>query len=95
MDGATNKVTVWRSGKAHTPEHFSKEQDIALGPVIAFMSVHPVEGYGDRKRSPEDVLEDVSLGRYTTDEARDLFGVAISGKPLSVDDLETERLRQQ
>ncbi len=97
MDGATNKVTVWRSGKAHTPEHFSKEQDIALGPGDRVHVCTPGGGgYGDpKKRSPEDVLEDVSLGRYTTDEARDLFGVAISGKPLSVDDLETERLRQQ
>ena len=88
---------MWRSGLAHTPEHYSKEQDIALGPGDRIHVCTPGGGgYGSSiERLPEDVLEDVRLGRYTTDQARDLFGVEITGQPFSVDELETERLRQQ
>ena len=95
-DGATNKVTVWRSGVAHTPEHLSKEQNIALRPGDRVHVRTPGGGgYGDaRERLPEEVLEDVRLGRYTVSQARELFGVELSGQPLAIDEAETNRLRR-
>ena len=40
-------------------------------------------GYGDPlTRPPQAVCEDVRLGRYTPDQARDLFGVALTGTPV-------------
>lgn len=90
-DGATNEVTVWRSGKPHTPEHLSKEQDI---PLSAGDRVHVRTpgggGYGEPfTRDCALVLEDVRLGRYTAEEARDLFGVVVD------DEAATERLRRK
>ncbi len=95
-DGATNKVTVWRSGEAHTPEHLSKEQNIALRPGDRVHVRTPGGGgYGNAKeRLPEEVLEDVRLGRYTIAQARELFGVELAGQPLAIDEAETNRLRR-
>ncbi|SEL40996.1 N-methylhydantoinase B [Roseovarius azorensis] len=78
-DGAVNEVTVWRGGVAYTPVHLSKEQDI---PLSAGDRVHVRTpgggGYGDpAARDPQAVAEDVRLGRYTADEARALFSVAV------------------
>ena len=44
-------------------------------------------------RDPDAVLEDVRLGRYSANQARELFGVAIAGEPPAVDKIETESLR--
>ncbi len=95
QDGAPNEVTVWRDGASYTPEHLSKEQDISLQ---AGDRVHVRTpgggGYGNpRERSTEAVLEDVRLGRYSIEQARDMFGVEINGSPVAVDEVETERLR--
>lgn len=94
-DGGLNKVTVHRGGKAYTPDHFSKEQDISL---CAGDRVHVQTpgggGYGpplDRK--PDLVFEDVRLGRYSEQQASDLFGVVIAGTPPNVDTDATQLLR--
>ena len=44
-------------------------------------------------RDPEAVLEDVHLERYTVAQAREMFGVVLSGSPMEVDASETARLR--
>lgn len=96
-DGARNQVTVWQSGKAYTPEHLSKAQDI---PLVAGDRVNVKTpgggGYGDPfKRSSHAVFEDVRLGRYTSDEAKVKFGVAIDNgvDGFSIDQSSTRALR--
>ncbi len=95
-DGAPNEVTVWRNGEAHTPEHLSKEQDIPLQAGDRVRVRTPGGGgYGDpTARDPDAVLEDVRLGRYSAEDARALFGVAISGEPPAVDEAATQSLRR-
>lgn len=86
-DGARNQVRVMRSGVPYTPEHLSKEQDIALQPGDRVRVRTPGGGgYGDPfERPAEAVCEDVALGRYTADQALALFGVALTGSPPMVD----------
>ncbi|MBM7043957.1 MULTISPECIES: hydantoinase B/oxoprolinase family protein [Rhizobium] len=93
-DGRTNSVTVWRDGEAMTPEHLSKAQDIALKPGDRVRVGTPGGGgYGDPlTRDPKAVSEDVRLGRYTTAEALDLFGVVVTADCHS-DTTATERAR--
>lgn len=93
-DGRTNSVTVWRDGEAMTPEHLSKAQDIALKPGDRVRVGTPGGGgYGDPlTRDPQAVLEDVRLGRYTSAEAFDLFGVVLKADCQS-DTTATERAR--
>jgi len=96
-DGAVNHVTVWRGGEAYVPPHLSKDQDI---PLRAGDRVHVRTpgggGYGDPFRRPaEAVCHDVEMGRYTTKQAARLFGVAVSGSPLRVDEAATARLRKR
>ena len=51
-------------------------------------------GYGEPfERDPNLVLEDVRLGRYSIEEARELFGVVIVGPPLAADLTQTNKLR--
>ncbi len=96
-DGAPNEVTVWRNGDAYIPEHLSKEQDIALEPGDRVRVKTPGGGgYGNAyARDPADVLEDVRMERYTVEQARELFGVALAGEPLAVDAEATRNLRSQ
>ncbi|NKJ35599.1 hydantoinase B/oxoprolinase family protein [Rhizobium sp. SG570] len=93
-DGRTNSVTVWRDGEAMTPEHLSKAQDIALKPGDRVRVGTPGGGgYGDPlTRDLKAVSEDVRLGRYTTAEALDLFGVVVTADCHS-DTTATERAR--
>jgi N-methylhydantoinase B len=93
-DGRPNSVTVWQNGKAMIPEHLSKAQDIPLKPGDRVRVGTPGGGgYGDPKtRDPLAVAEDVRLERYTIEEAKALFGVAIGGDGRP-DLAETERLR--
>ena len=95
QDGAPNQVTVWRDGTAYTPLHLSKEQDIPLSPGDRVHVRTPGGGgYGNPfARPPALVLEDVRLGRYSAEEARRLFGVAVTGTPPQVDAAATARLR--
>jgi len=94
-DGATNCVTVWQDGQAHVPEHLSKEQDIPLG---AGDRVHVRTpgggGYGAAwERATDAVLEDVRLGYYSIDQAREMFGVVLTPNPLALDDAATSQMR--
>jgi len=52
-------------------------------------------GYGSpRRRDPSAVFEDVLDGYLSTDMARNLYGVALGGDPLAIDEAETARLRE-
>jgi len=79
QDGAKNEVTVWQRGVAYTPVHLSKEQDINLSAGDRVQVKTPGGGgYGDPfERPPEDVAQDVALGRYTLKQAADFFGVVL------------------
>jgi len=79
-DGRPNSVVVTQSGKSMVPEHLSKAQDIPLKPGDRVRVGTPGGGgYGDPfTRDPVAVAEDVRLGRYTSQEALDFFGVVIS-----------------
>ncbi|TDK48931.1 hydantoinase B/oxoprolinase family protein [Antarcticimicrobium luteum] len=94
-DGAVNKVTVWRGGTPYTPPHLSKDQDIPLAPGDRVHVRTPGGGgYGDPfTRAPDAVRYDVEMGRYTPEQAAELFGVVLKGTPPKVDETETERLR--
>ncbi|GAB5468159.1 MAG: hydantoinase B/oxoprolinase family protein [Rhodospirillales bacterium] len=96
-DGATNRVEVWRKGEVYRPAHLSKEQDIRLEAGDRVRVGTPGGGgYGPAlERDPAAVLEDVRLGYFTRDQAREAFGVALSRDPLAVDRAETERLRKK
>lgn len=78
-DGDVNKVVVLRGGEAYVPLHLSKEQDIPLAPGDRVWVRTPGGGgYGDPfKRRVEAVFEDVRLGRYSSAQAADLYGVII------------------
>ncbi len=94
-DGARNEVAVLRGGQRHVPVHLSKEQDIRMQ---AGDRVHVRTpgggGYGNPlRRDTASVLEDVRLGRYTAEQARQLFGVVLGGEPLAVDAAATRVLR--
>ena len=94
-DGAVNQVTVWRGGVAYTPPHLSKDQDIPLHPGDRVHVRTPGGGgYGDPFTRPaEAVRYDVEMGRYTPEQAADLFGVAVTGTPPLINEAETARLR--
>ena len=93
-NGAPNRVTVHRNGEQYEPAHLSKEQDIALkcGDRVNVRTPGG-GGYGDPfRRPPELVAEDVRLGRYTTKEAEDLFGV-VMGDGTNIDAAATNARR--
>ena len=83
-DGKPNSVTVWQNGKAFVPAHLSKAQDIPLKPGDRVRVGTPGGGgYGPpQERDPVLIVEDVRLGRYTSDEAKEFFGVEL---PLQAD----------
>ncbi len=85
-DGAPNRVTVWRDGQAYTPEHLSKEQDIALAPGDRVRVETPGGGgYGDPfDRDPQAVLSDVLSGYYSASQAQELFGVVVRDRELDL-----------
>ncbi|MCP3969004.1 MAG: methylhydantoinase [Rhodobacteraceae bacterium] len=85
-DGAPNRVTVWRDGQAYTPEHLSKEQDIALAPGDRVHVETPGGGgYGDPfDRDPQAVLSDVLSGYYSASQAQELFGVVVRDRELDL-----------
>ncbi|MGC4024707.1 MAG: hydantoinase B/oxoprolinase family protein [Mesorhizobium sp.] len=75
-DGAPNKVTVFRDGVAHVPEHLSKEQDIPLkaGDRVC-VDTPGGGGYGNpHDRDPHAVRHDIEMGYYTEKQAKVLFG---------------------
>ena len=76
-DGAVNRVEITRAGKMFVPEHLSKAQDITLQPGDTVRVRTPGGGgYGNPAlRDPKLVAEDVRLGRYTAEQALQVFGV--------------------
>ena len=92
-DGAVNTVEIVQGGRAFTPPHLSKAQDIPLGPGDRVRVGTPGGGgHGDPfRRDPDAVREDVRLGYYTQEQARALFGVAL--RDGSVDAAATAALR--
>jgi N-methylhydantoinase B len=76
QDGAVNRVEIHKDGRVIVPEHLSKAQDIALSPGDRVRVRTPGGGgYGDpAKRDPQAIAEDVRVGRYTPEQARDLWG---------------------
>jgi len=67
-DGGKNRVTVFRDGKAYTPPHLSKEQDIPLKAGDRVRVETPGGGgYGDpAERDPELIKRDREMGYYPT-----------------------------
>ncbi|MFK7752710.1 MAG: hydantoinase B/oxoprolinase family protein [Sedimentitalea sp.] len=94
-DGACNQVRVVQNGVPYVPAHLSKEQDIPLAPGDRVHVRTPGGGgYGDPLlRDAELVRQDVELGRYTADQARDFFGVVLTGTPPKIDADATQKLR--
>ena len=79
-DGGVNRVVVFRDGESYVPLHLSKEQDIPLesGDRV-WVRTPGGGGYGDPlERNAALVLEDVRLGRYSVDQAAELYGVVLS-----------------
>lgn len=95
-DGAPNQVTLTRNGISMTPEHLSKAQDIPLKPGDRVRVQTPGGGgYGDPfTRLPEAVAEDVRLSRYSVNDAKTMFGVALKPDG-SVDAEGTKALRAE
>ncbi|ANK80265.1 MAG: methylhydantoinase [Rhizobiales bacterium NRL2] len=94
-DGMPNSVTVHRGGRSYVPEHLSKDQDIrvAAGDRIE-VGTPGGGGYGDPFRRPAaKVLADIRLGYYTSDQARELFGVVLDPSGRDVDMAATARRR--
>ena len=85
-DGAPNEVSVWQGDASYVPEHLSKEQDIPLAAGDRVRVRTPGGGgYGNPfERPPELVLEDVRLGRYSVEEAREMFGVEIAVPDMTI-----------
>ena len=96
-DGAVNDITVLQSGQPYKPQHLSKAQDIPLQAGDRVRVKTPGGGgYGNPfNRSPNAVLQDVLLERYTVDQASELFGVVLINSPLSIDAAATLKLRAQ
>ncbi len=94
-EGAPNVVRVHRRGEVLVPEHLSKDQDIPLqaGDRVEVMTPGG-GGYGDAfARDPALVARDVARGYYTAEEARCLFGVALTAGG-AVDAAATAALRR-
>lgn len=95
-DGALNQVILTRNGIPMTPDHLSKAQDIPLKPGDRVRVQTPGGGgYGDPlTRQPEAVAEDVRLSRYSVNDAKTMFGVALKPDG-SVDAEGTKALRAE
>jgi len=74
-DGMPNSVRVYQNGQEVIPEHLSKAQDIPLQPGDRVRVGTPGGGgYGNpADRDPKLIEEDIRLGRYTADQAAELF----------------------
>jgi N-methylhydantoinase B len=79
-DGGVNVVTIFRDGKASTPKHLSKAQDIALEPGDTVEVRTPGGGgYGPpATRQTALVVQDVHRGYYTREEVREKFSVELT-----------------
>lgn len=93
-DGAPNEVKVVRNGETYIPQHLSKDQGISVKPGDRIEIKTPGGGgYGDpMTRDPALVARDVKRGYYTNDQARELFGVAVTAQH-KIDQAKTKALR--
>jgi N-methylhydantoinase B len=93
-DGQPNSVRVYQDGREIVPEHLSKAQDIPLKPGDRVRVGTPGGGgYGNpHERDPAQVLEDVRLGRFTREQASEMFGVVLT-ETLEVDLAATKAVR--
>jgi N-methylhydantoinase B len=93
-EGVPNLAEIRRvDGTVERRGRFSSEP-LARGDVVRFLTGSG-GGYGDpRRRDPRAVLDDVVDGFLSKAAARAVYGVALSGDPLRVDEAETARLRE-
>lgn len=75
QDGAVNRVEIHKGGAVIVPDHLSKAQDIALSPGDRVRVRTPGGGgYADpAQRDPAAIAEDLRLGRYSAEQARQLW----------------------
>jgi N-methylhydantoinase B len=93
-DGGLNRVRVVLNGAEYTPQHLSKDQDIAMaaGDTVT-VSTPGGGGYGDAvRRDPMLVARDVGRGYYTRAEAEARFAVIVTADG-TVDTTATARAR--
>jgi len=92
-EGTPNTVEIHTaSGHIERRGRFAKRV-LKRGDVVRFLTGRG-GAYGDpRRRDPQRVLLDVLDGFIEPETARDVYGVAIVGDPLTVDVAETNRLR--
>ncbi|MFC2077794.1 hydantoinase B/oxoprolinase family protein [Candidatus Bipolaricaulota bacterium] len=92
--GVPNIAEIHRTdGTVERRGRFSSEP-LVHGDVVRFITGSG-GGYGDpRRRDPSSVLDDVLDGYTSEHTAREVYGVALSGDPLRVDEAETARLRR-
>ena len=86
-DGGLNRVVVERNGETYHPPHLSKDQDIrlAVGDTVTVCTPGG-GGFGDPiERDPELVARDLRRSYYTSDQAREMFGVVVDPETLAVD----------
>jgi N-methylhydantoinase B len=79
-DGAPNVVRIHHGNSTTIPEHLSKDQDIRItaGDRVEVMTPGG-GGYGDPlARDPALVARDVRRGYFTTDEAKQHWGVVLA-----------------
>jgi len=94
MPGTPNSVEVrTAAGNVEQRGRFSKEE-LATGDVVRFITGMG-GGYGDpMKRDPQAVLDDVLDGYITPQIARKVYGVAVVGDPVGIDEVKTNQLRE-
>lgn len=94
MPGTPNSVEVrTAAGNVEQRGRFSKEE-LATGDVVRFITGMG-GGYGDpMKRDPQAVLDDVLDGYVTPQIARKVYGVAVVGDPVRIDEVKTNQLRE-
>jgi len=92
-EGAPNYVEIHRAdGRVERRSRLSN-QPLREGDVVRFVTGSG-GGYGDpRARPATAVLDDVLDGLISVQAARDIYGVVLSGDPLSLDEPATARLR--
>jgi N-methylhydantoinase B len=92
--GAPNVVRIHRDGETFTPEHLSKDQDIAIRPGDRIEVMTPGGGgYGDPfARDPALVMRELRWGYYSRGEAEMLWGVVLT-RDGAVDEMATAARR--
>jgi len=96
-DGGVNKVKIVQSKKSYTPPHLSKDQNILVkeGDTV-HVSTPGGGGYENPFfRNPELVQRDVQRGYYSAQQVKELFGVVINERELTVNFEQTLKYRKE